>query len=62
LGQHDIDHVGHGLLAGPVALELDGQRDPTDRLRSGPDNTLETRTKSSRRAAIRSHSSSYRAG
>ena len=28
LGEHDLDDVGHGLLACPVALELDGEGDP----------------------------------
>src|SRR3954452_3385934 len=35
LGEHDLDDVSHGVLACPVALELDGECDPRDWLRAG---------------------------
>ncbi|MDT4970854.1 MAG: hypothetical protein QOG22_997 [Pseudonocardiales bacterium] len=41
-GQHDVDNVGDGSGAGPVALKLAGQRHPTDWLRAGLDDPFET--------------------
>jgi hypothetical protein len=33
-GEHDLDYVGDGRLPCPVALELDGEGNPGDRLRA----------------------------
>src|SRR6266851_4310864 len=41
LGQHDLDHVCNGFLACPVALELDSEGDPGDRLRAGLHDALD---------------------
>src|SRR5437870_5278161 len=43
LREHDLDDIGDRFLAGPVALELDGERDPGDRLRTRLDDALDAR-------------------
>ena len=40
-GQHDLDHFLNRLLASPVALQLGGERDPTERPASGLNDTLQ---------------------
>jgi len=43
-GQHDVDDVGNGLFARPVALELGRQRNPADGLRACLEHALEPGT------------------
>jgi hypothetical protein len=42
VGEDDLDDLLDGGLAGPVALQLDRERDPADRLAAGLDDPLET--------------------
>ena len=43
-GQHDVDDVGNGFLARPIALEFARQRDPADGLRAGLEHAVEPGT------------------
>src|SRR5260370_35893800 len=42
-GKNDLDNSLHGFRAGPVALELNGERDPAGRLPTRLNHTLEAR-------------------